>query len=83
MIFHMIFHMLFHILELAEEKCSGNNHKIIPADDLSAIKQSIPKVEQHNKHMHLYDVPQEISRSGFVCLTAVTQFSIVLQHPSV
>jgi hypothetical protein len=52
MIFHMIFHMLFHILELAEEKCSGNNHKIIPADDLSAIKQSIPKVEQHNKHMH-------------------------------
>ena len=34
-------------------------------------------------NMHLYDVPQEIPRSGFVCLTAVTQFSIVLQHPSV
>ena len=32
MIFHMIFHMFFHILELAEENCSGNNHKIIPAD---------------------------------------------------
>lgn len=35
------------------------------------------------KNMPLYDVPQEIPRSGFVCPTAVTQFSTVLQHPSV